>query len=149
MISRPFFQFLVFLCILLPPLAWSAPSHSGEPASTVDAHQIRGVIEKQLDALGRDNWVEAFSYAAPLIQRKFGSPDTFRRMIIGGYAIVHRPTKVSFEALEEIGGRLAQKVFMVGPDGKSAMVVYFMERQSDGNWRISGVSIIPLADQSA
>jgi hypothetical protein len=123
--------------------------YSGETTSAEDTRQIRGVIKNQLDALGRDNWVEAFSYAAPFIQRKFGSPNTFRRMIMGGYAIVHRPTKISFEALEEIGGRLAQKVFMVGPDGKSAMVVYFMERQSDDTWRIGGVSIIPLADQSA
>jgi hypothetical protein len=148
MISRPC-QFLLFLWVLLAPLAWTEPVYSGETTSAEDTRQIRGVIENQLDALGRDNWVEAFSYAAPFIQRKFGSPDTFRRMIMGGYAIVHRPTKISFEALEEIGGRLAQKVFMVGPDGKSAMVVYFMERQSDDTWRIGGVSIIPLADQSA
>ena len=118
-------------------------------ASDADAKLIRGVIEKQLEALKRDDWSEAFSYAAPFIQRKFGSPDTFRRMIMGGYAIVHRPRMVSFKDLEERSGRLAQNVLMVGPNGKSAMVVYFMEKMTDGAWRIGGVSIIPLADLGA
>ena len=129
---------------------WSySPALSAETLIGEDASQIRGVIEKQLDALQRDNWTEAFSYAAPTIREKFGSPEIFRRMIMGDYGIVHRPRTVSFKALEEIAGRLAQNVFMVGPDGKSAMVVYFMEKTPPGAWTISGVSIIPLADQSA
>ena len=142
------FQSWVLWLVLFP--VWSSsPALSVETLIGEDASQIRGVIEKQLDALQRENWTEAFSYAAPLIRKKLGSPDTFRRMIMGGYGIVHRPRTVSFEALEEIAGRLAQNVFMVGPDGKSAMVVYFMEKTSPGAWTISGVSIIPLADQSA
>jgi len=107
------------------------------------------ICEKQLDALKRDDWLEAFSYAAPFIQRKFGSPDTFRRMVMGGYSIVHRPRMVSFKGLEEQSGRLAQNVLMVGPNGRSAMVVYFMEKMDDGAWRIAGVSIVPLADLGA
>jgi hypothetical protein len=138
----------IFWFVLFP--IWStSPALSAETLSGEDASQIRRVIEKQLDALQRDDWTEAFSYAAPFIQKKFGSPDAFRRMIMGGYGIVHRPRSVSFETLEEIAGRLAQNVFMVGPDGKSAMVVYFMEKTPPGAWTISGVSIIPLADQSA
>jgi hypothetical protein len=145
---RRSFRVLIFWFILLP--IWSSsPALSAEALSGEDAGHIRGVIEKQLDALQRDNWTEAFSYAAPFLQEKFGSPDTFRRMIMGGYGIVHRPQTVSFKALEEIGGRPAQNVFMVGPDGKSAMVVYFMEKTPAGAWAISGVSIMPLADQSA
>lgn len=145
---RRYFRFGI-LFVLFFSIYSTPPALSGEAVSGEDAANIRGVIEKQLDAFQRDNWAEAFSYAAPILQRKFGSPDTFRRMVMGGYAIVHRPRAVSFKQLEEIGGRLAQNVFMVAPNGKSAMVVYFMEKLSDGIWRIGGVSIIPLADQNA
>lgn len=139
---------LVALVIAIStPLSLSAMADSA--VDDADAALIRGTIEKQLDALRRDDWAEAFSYAAPFIQQKFGSPDTFQRMIMGGYSIVHRPRVVSFKVLEEKGGRLAQHVLMVAPDGKSAMVVYFMEKLSQGVWRIGGVSIIPLADLSA
>lgn len=145
---RQCFRFIAFT-VLLFSIGWTSPAFSSDAVSDEDAALIRSVIENQLDALQRDNWAEAFSYAAPFIQRKFGSADTFRRMVMGGYSIVHRPSAVSFKTLEEISGRLAQSVFMVGPDGKSAMVVYFMKKMPDGIWRIGGVSIIPLADQSA
>jgi len=141
---------IVLLAILLPWISLTLPAlASNADVDDADAKLIRGVIEKQLDALKRDDWLEAFSYAAPFIQRKFGSPDTFRRMVMGGYSIVHRPRMVSFKGLEEQSGRLAQNVLMVGPNGRSAMVVYFMEKMDDGAWRIAGVSIVPLADIGA
>ncbi|MDA0340229.1 MAG: DUF4864 domain-containing protein [Proteobacteria bacterium] len=143
-VLRLFSGFFLFFLIGLP-----APTLAASSLDTEEAARIRSVIQKQLDAFQRDNWTEAFSYAAPFLQEQFGSPDRFRRMVLGGYAIVHRPRTTTFKGLEEIGGRLAQKVFMVGPDGKAAMVVYFMEKQANGIWRIGGVSIIPLADQSA
>jgi len=141
---------IVLLAVLLPWISLTLPAlASNADVDDADAKLIRGVIEKQLDALKRDDWLEAFSYAAPFIQRKFGSPDTFRRMVMGGYSIVHRPRMVSFKGLEEQSGRLAQNVLMVGPNGRSAMVVYFMEKMDDGAWRIAGVSIVPLADIGA
>jgi hypothetical protein len=143
-----FIRFFVFLVLLFSTLS-TPPAGAGEAIGDNDATHIRDVIEKQLDALQRDDWAEAFSYAAPAIQQQFGTPDVFRRMVMGGYSIVHRPRTVSFEKLEDIGGRIAQSIFMVGPNGKSAMVVYFMEKQPAGSWRIGGVSIIPLADQNA
>lgn len=145
------FRSIVFLlATLFSTVCLAYPVTAGGGATdAADASLIRGVIEKQLDALRRDDWSEAFSYAAPFIQRKFGSAETFRRMVMGGYSIVHRPRMVSFKDLEERSGRLAQNVLMVGPNGKSAMVVYFMEKMTDGAWRIGGVSIIPLADLGA
>jgi hypothetical protein len=141
---------IVLLAVLLPWISLTLPAlASNADVDDADAKLIRGVIEKQLDALKRDDWSEAFSYAAPFIQRKFGSPDTFRRMVMGGYSIVHRPRMVSFKGLEEQSGRLAQNVLMVGPNGRSTMVVYLMEKMDDGAWRIAGVSIVPLADLGA
>ena len=56
----------------------------------------------------------------------------FRGMVLRGYAIVHRPRTTTFKGPEEIGGRLAQKVFMIAPDGKAPMVVYFMGSKTAG-----------------
>ena len=127
-----------------------SPTEAGDvQVREKDAAAIRQVIEGQLSALQRDDWVQAFSFAAPIIQEKFGTPEAFRRMVLNGYAIVHRPTTVSFEDLEEVQGRFVQKVFMVGPDGLAAIVVYFMDKQDGGLWRIVGVSILPVADQAA
>jgi hypothetical protein len=144
-----FKQVFVFLIIATAVLAGSRASAGDDAVGERDAALIRDVIESQLDALRRDDWTEAFGYAAPFIQQKFGSPDTFRRMVMGGYSIVHRPRVVTFKSLETIGGRPAQAVLMTGTDGKSAMVIYFMEKLTEGPWRIGGVSVIPLADLSA
>ena len=139
-----FSVFFLFFLISLP-----APTLAAASLDTEETARIRGVIQKQLDAFQPDNWAEAFSYATPFLQEQFGSPDMFRRMVLGGYAIVHRPCTTTFKGPEEIGARLAQMAFMIGPDGKASMVVYFMENQDSKIWRIGGVTIIPLTDQSA
>ena len=136
------------LVFVLGLMVLGATSAAAQAIGAEDATKIRAVIEKQLNALQRDDWAEAYSYAAPAIQRKFGSPDVFRRMILRGYAIVHRPRSVSFEALREDQGRVAQMVHMVGPDGIAGRVVYFMAKQDDGSWRIAGVSLLRAADRS-
>lgn len=139
----------LLIVLLVSTLAMASVNADDKQIHQKDADAIRQVIEGQIAALQRDDWPRAFSYAAPNIQEKFGSPEGFRRMVLNSYTIVHRPTAVSFEDLEEVSGRLAQKVFMVGSDGLAAIVVYFMDKLDDGVWRIVGVSIHPVADQSA
>ena len=34
------------------------------------------------------------------------------------------------------------KVFLVGPDGKSYVALYTLQRQPDGSWRINGCTLI-------
>ena len=84
-----------------------------------------------------------------LVSRSNSGPRHVLRMVLGGYAIVHRLRTKTFRDPEEIGGRLAQKVFMIGPDGNASIVVYLMEKQDSKILRFGGISIIPLADQSA
>jgi hypothetical protein len=42
-----------------------------------------------------------------------------------------------------------QNVLVVGPDGIPVMAIYLMQRQPDGSWRINGVYLIRISDQSA
>ncbi len=122
---------------------------AGDSAEIEDAENIRKVIEKQLEALRRDDWIEAFSYAAPMIQEKFGSPEGFRRMILTAYRIVYRPLTIKFKDFKVISGRPSQTVYFVGKNGSSALLVYFMSKQKDGVWRISGVELFRPAEKSA
>ena len=40
------------------------------------------------------------------------------------------------------GRDTVQKVFLVGPDGKSYVAVYSLQRQPDGSWRINGCTLV-------
>ena len=61
-----------------------------------DGPSIRGIIQKQLEAFGRDDAAEAYSYAAPAIQELFPSEDRFMRMVREGYKPVYRPKSFAF-----------------------------------------------------
>ena len=78
----------------------------------------------------------------------FGTPDRFMNMVRSGYAAVYRPREVQFLDLVIDQGRLAQRVLFVGPDGVPVLAYYYMERQPDGSWRISGVTLRKSADRT-
>ena len=124
------------LAFLLLPLAASA-----QPIPSRDVQAVRKVIEAQLDAFRKDDAERAFSYAAPGIQKMFGNPDGFMEMVRSQYAVVYRPHTVIFRAPRRVGDDLAQPVRMTDQEGHPWLVVYPMERQPDGSWRISGCQI--------
>ena len=117
----------------------TAQAQTEATVSDADRTSIRGVIESQLAAFQRDDGAEAFSYAAPGIQRKFGNPDIFMQMVRSGYAMVYRPQEVQILDLRINGNTIQQDVLFVGPDGKPVIAVYTMQQQEDGSWRIAGV----------
>ncbi len=129
--------FLIVLAFWLPAAA-TAETPSPSPR---DEAAIRDVIVQQLEAFQRDDAPAAFAFASPMIQRQFGDPDTFMEMVRRGYRPVYRPRAVRLGALTREGGRLTQEVFLVGPDGRQVLALYFMARQSDGAWRIDGVRL--------
>jgi hypothetical protein len=66
-------------------------------------------------------------------------------MVKRGYPQVYRPQSFNFtEALIDPMGRPAQKMLVVGPDGKTYEALYSMEKQPDGTWRISGCSLLEI-----
>ncbi len=114
-----------------------------------DAAAIETVIRDQLAAFQRDDAAGAFAFASPGIQRQFGDAATFMALVQGGYPAVYRPREVEFREFKPEGGRIAQDVFVVGPDGVPTIARYFMERQPDGVWRIDGCVMLKAPDQDA
>jgi len=131
-------------------LAGPLPALAGDPPlAPADATAIREVIQNQIEAFRRDDGATAFGYASPMIQEKFGDPGNFMNMVRSGYPQVYRPKTVEFEELsvEEVGP--VQNVLVVGPDGIPVLAIYLMQRQPDGSWRINGVYLTRIPDQSA
>ncbi|HUH83663.1 MAG TPA: DUF4864 domain-containing protein [Stellaceae bacterium] len=128
-------------CFALLLLA-GAVAHAADIADA-DRGQIKSVIEQQLAAFARDDAAAAFGFASPGIQRQFGSADTFMAMVRSDYRAVYRPRSVSFGELERVADNLVQIVDLIGPAGESVRALYIMERDGEGAWRITGVSLVP------
>lgn len=127
---------------------------AGQPAIAGDVDKtaskaIQNVISSQMEAFKIDDATKAFSYAAPHIQEKFGSPESFMNMVRQGYQPVYRPQYVEFAHLAEGNdGLLAQHVIVQAPSGELMMAVYPMIQDDNGNWRIAGVYLAPLPRKS-
>jgi len=132
---------------LLLALPAAASAQTAESLSADERTAIRQVIEKQLGAFQRDAADEAFSYASPTIQRKFGDPATFLQMVRTGYPQIYRPRSYAFEGMRTVRGLPAQEVFFIGPSGTGTLALYIMERQPSGVWRIDGVRITRSPDR--
>ncbi len=110
-----------------------------EPAvSAADRAAIRQIIQGQVDAFRRDDGDAAFGYASPTIQGMFGQPDVFMDMVRQGYQPVYRPRVFDFREIVDMHGQPAQKVHVVGPDGRPVTAIYPMTQLPDGSWRIDG-----------
>ncbi|HWA45231.1 MAG TPA: DUF4864 domain-containing protein [Hypericibacter adhaerens] len=143
-------RFLAALAALALGGLFSVPALAGDSAlAPADATAIRQVIEDQIDAFRHDDGVTAFGFASPAIQQKFQNPNNFMAMVRSGYPQVYRPRTVEFEELsvEEMGP--AQNVLVVGPDGIPVLMIYLMQKQPDGSWRINGVYMTRMPDLSA
>ena len=130
---------LVLICLSLLTL-YDSPAVS---QSKQDILNIKKIIRLQIEAMRRDDWVEAFKYASRDIQLSFGNPKIFRKMVLAKYRIVYQPRLLSFKKIKLVNGIPAQGVYMVDDRGKSAMVVYFMRQDENRNWRINGVQLFP------
>jgi ketosteroid isomerase-like protein len=129
---------LLVALLLWPTLAWAQAMQPADDIGAADRATIKAVIGDQMAAFRRDDASAAFGFAAPNIQDMFGTPERFMTMVRDGYQAVYRPAEVRFGALVRIEDRLTQLVHVVGPDGVPRLALYFMERQPDGAWRISG-----------
>jgi len=129
----------LILSILLSVLA-AAPLRAGESA-------VRDVISGQIEAFQADELDRAYRFASPFIQEKFGTPETFGRMVREGYPMVWRPSEVTFLEAREIGGKLWQEVFLRDTAGRGWIAEYEMV-EVDGQMRINGVRIREAPEQA-
>ena len=102
---------------------------------------IEGTISNQIEAFRADDFDTAFTFASPMIQGMFGSPDNFGQMVRNGYPMVWRPDEFRFLELREIAGSLWQKVFIRDGAGTIHILDYQMIR-GEGGWRINGVQVL-------
>ena len=118
-------------------LAFIAPAVA-QDLSTADRSAIRDVIQNQVDAFQRDDGAGAFGLASPTIQGMFGTPEIFMDMVRQGYQPVYRPRVFDFREIVDLHGQPAQKVHVIGPDGRPVIAYYPMTQLPDGSWRING-----------
>jgi hypothetical protein len=105
----------------------------------------RDVIAAQIDRFLADDLAGAFEYAAPGIQRLFGTPENFGRMVRQGYPMVWRPAEVTYGAAEERGARVLQRVVITDAAGRVHTLLYEMVPDGE-SWRIGGVRILAAPD---
>src|SRR6478735_7145205 len=106
--------------------------------SDSDRAQIRDVIGRQVEAFRRDDGESAFGLASPAIQGMFGTSAIFMDMVRQGYQPVYRPRVFDVREIVDLHGQPAQKVHVIGPDGRPHTAFYPMTRLPDGSWRIDG-----------
>lgn len=111
--------------------------------SEADRRAIWQVIDAQLGAFRKRNGEQAFALASPSIRAMFGTADVFMEMVRSGYPFLYQPRCVSFGEVVALEGQLAQQMKVRGPDGEQVHVLFLMERQPDGTWRVSGC--VPIA----
>ncbi|MEM7439136.1 MAG: DUF4864 domain-containing protein [Pseudomonadota bacterium] len=102
---------------------------------------IEGVISSQIESFQRDDFETAFTHAAPNIVALFQTPQRFAQMVVNGYPMVHRPTKVEFQDLVQRGGALYQRVLLRDRTGAYFQAEYSMVKVA-GVWKIAGVQIV-------
>lgn len=109
-----------------------------------DATAGQSIIRSQEEAIGRDDAVAAFSFAAPSIRSIFQDAETFMSMVRKGYAPIYRHKSFDFGLSRTVEGKLAQSVTIVDAEGVSWEALYILEQQPDGTVKISGCTLSKL-----
>lgn len=126
-------------------LALSLGMSASAQAEEADIHAI---IDQQLMAFQADDFVEAFKFASPNIQRLFGSPQNFERMVTQGYPMAWRPGEVRYLETRSEGETFFQRVMITDEAGRVHLLEYRMLLTGDG-WRINGVEILDSSELNA
>jgi hypothetical protein len=126
-------------------LAFMSVTAFAQSISETEKTEFQRIIAAQISAFRADDGPTAYSFAAPVVRNIFPTPEIFMSMVKRGYPQVYRPQSFNFtEALIDPMGRPAQKMLVVGPDGKTYEALYSMEKQPDGTWRISGCTLLEI-----
>ena len=126
-------------------LAFMSVAAFAQSISETEKSEFQRIITAQISAFRADDGPTAYSFAAPVVRNIFPTPEIFMSMVKRGYPQVYRPQSFNFtEALIDPMGRPAQKMLVVGPDGKTYEALYSMEKQPDGTWRISGCTLLEI-----
>lgn len=101
----------------------------------IDRCDIQRVITQQLDALGSRDGARALSYSSPARQQ-YGSGQRFLEVVQAGFPQLLRARRTDFGPLRLMHGYWTQQVTLTSTDGSRVPLLYVMEQQADGSWRI-------------
>jgi hypothetical protein len=116
--------------------------------ATAQEEPIQNTITAQIEAFRAGDFEGAFTYASPVIQGIFGTPDNFERMVTQGYPMVVDPDFVEMQDLREVAGNLWQRVRITDRAGKGWLLDYQMVQGPEG-WLINGVQLSRAPDIGA
>jgi len=128
---------LIFLALAVSLCAaWASAQEVLAPNPDIEA-----AISGQFDAFVAEDVDTAWQYASPNIQRLFGTPGNFGRMVEQGYPMVWNPGSVSFIDLQTFSGIIVQRVEVIDQSGTAHYLGYQMVETENG-WRINGVQVL-------
>jgi opacity protein-like surface antigen len=126
-----------FVLVLIALLALTLPASAADNVSAAQR-----VIRAQEQALAHDDATAAYSYAAPSIRQLFPQADIFMAMVQRGYAPVYRHKSFEFGEAKTDGNLVAQRVHIIDADGEAWEALYTLEQQPDGNFEITGCTLL-------
>ena len=119
-------------------LPWILATALAADPSPAERQAIERVVDRQIAAFQQHDAAGAWQWVSPGLQAKFGTADTFLRMVRDHYQPVYDPQSYTFGPIEAVGGDIGQWLDVVGPDGQRVGALYLMEQQADGSWRTNG-----------
>ncbi|MDQ5849162.1 MAG: DUF4864 domain-containing protein [Pseudomonadota bacterium] len=129
---------MLLFALLLP----AVPAAGEGRVTSADLAEIRGVINRQIDAFRRDDARGAFALVSPAVQETFGTPERFLDAMRMTYRAVYRPATVAFLELMILSGDVVQQVQVTDREGAIWVAYYAMQRQHDGSWRTNGCHLV-------
>jgi len=133
----------IIVALLLTAGSATAKDRAADSIKSSDRQEIAKVILGQMAAFKAENGAAAFAFSAPNVREKFGSPETFMKMIRDNYQPVYNPRSVQFGALSLSPMGPVQHVFVLDPNAVAFVALYLMERGADGRWQIAGCILRP------
>ncbi len=141
---------------MVQPVMWMAAvltfatPHAASAGQVADADSasIQNVIESQIRAFKAGDNDQAYSYAAPVIQRLYPNVERFIAMVQSGYLPLYNPESFVFGRSIDVEGAVHQELIVTDETGKQWQAVYTMQRQDDGSWKITGVKMNPYSGAS-
>jgi Domain of unknown function (DUF4864) len=110
--------------------------------------EVRALIERQFEAFAHDDAAGAYDLAAPEIKALFPDSEAFMAMVRKSYAPVYRHRGVEFGAFAYGDDKIHQTLTIVDNDNQVWTAIYILEKQPEGNWRISGCVLTKSTDTS-
>ena len=117
-------------------------------AKAQDLGEFRRIIEGQIAAFQSGDGEGAYQFASPNIKAIFPNVEMFMGMVEKGYPQIWRPKSVRFGGISDDLGGPTQKVLIIDQGGKLWQVLYLMQQQPDGSWKINGVRVQEAAGEA-